>query len=121
MVARGFKGRQAVGLQSESLTGCQDILSTLNHIKNFSAVYYEHEELDDSDEEDQVAFVACGTDEIFDPDMNYSLMIDVKTGKPLKKEEESKSAIEESKDEEMKEAEEIDGKKEAKELKTSMK
>ena len=50
------------------------MLGTLNHLRNFSDVFYEEDELDDEDESDQVAFVACGTDEIFDPDMNYSLL-----------------------------------------------
>lgn len=76
MVATGFKGQAAVGLQSSQLTGCQDLLGTLNHIRNFSDVFYEEAELDDDDEGDQVAFVACGTDAIFDPDMNYSLLTD---------------------------------------------
>lgn len=40
-------------------------------------------------------FVACGTSEVFDPDMNYSLMTDLQTGQPieeLKTEEEKQSA-----------------------------
>ena len=80
MVAQGFKGQRAVGLQSTQLSGCQDLLGALNHLRNFAPVFYEEAELDDSDEEDQVTFVACGTDEIFDSDMNYSLLTDVNTG-----------------------------------------
>ena len=80
MVAQGFRGSASVGLQSTELTGCKDLLSTLNHLRNFSSIFYEEEELDDDEnEEDQVAFVACGTDEILDPDMNYSLLTDVHT------------------------------------------
>ena len=59
------------------------MLSTLNHLRNFSGVFYEEEELDDDDEGDQVAYVACGTNEVFDPDMNYSLLTDVHTGLPM--------------------------------------
>lgn len=40
-------------------------------------MFYKESELDDEDEADQVSFVACGTDEVFDPDMNYSLMTDL--------------------------------------------
>ena len=77
MVARNFKGRESVGLASTQLSGCKDLLGALNHIRNFSTVFYEEDELDDEDEADQVQFVACGTEEVFDPDMNYSLMTDL--------------------------------------------
>ena len=79
MVAKGFRGRASVGLQSTQLSGCTDLLSTLNHLRNFSPIFNEEEELDDDDEMDQVAYVACGTSEVLDPDMNYSLLTDVHT------------------------------------------
>mmetsp|Transcript_11624 Transcript_11624/g.13844 ORF Transcript_11624/g.13844 Transcript_11624/m.13844 type:complete len:99 (-) Transcript_11624:188-484(-) len=77
MVAQGFKGCESVGLASTQLAGCKDLLGALNHLRNYSNVFYEESELDDEDEEDQVKFVACGTEEIFDPDMNYSLLTDL--------------------------------------------
>lgn len=52
MVAKGFRGRASVGLQSTQLSGCTDLLSTLNHLRNFSPIFYEEEELDDDDEHD---------------------------------------------------------------------
>lgn len=45
-----------------------------------------------------MAFVACGTEEIFDPDMNYSLNTDVKTGLPMMGQETATEALEESKE-----------------------
>ncbi len=44
-------------------------------------------------------FVACGTSEVFDPDMNYSLMTDLQTGQPLKIKEqpEEETKMEENK------------------------
>ena len=39
-----------------------------------------------------MTFVACGADDIFDPDMNYSLLTDVHTGQIVEDQpEESKS------------------------------
>ena len=55
-----------------------DLLTTLNHLKNFSSIYFEENELDDEDDNDIVKFVACGKDEPFDPDMNYSLTASTK-------------------------------------------
>ena len=70
LVAKDFKGRDQLGLHSAELNS-QDLLTTLNHLKNYSSIYFEEEELDD--EEDIVQFVPCGKDDPFDPDMNYSL------------------------------------------------
>ena len=47
-------------------------------MKNFSSIYFEENELDDEDDNDIVKFVACGKDEPFDPDMNYSLTASTK-------------------------------------------
>jgi hypothetical protein len=46
------------------------LLTTLNHINNFSAIYFEE---DEDSEDEPVKFVACGADEVYDADMNYSL------------------------------------------------
>jgi len=47
------------------------VLTTLNHLLNFSGVYFEETE---EEECDIVPFVACGnSDTMWDPDMNYSL------------------------------------------------
>ena len=48
----------------------RDLLTTFNSLSNYSSIYFEDTE---EDESDIVPFVACGTDEPFDPDMNYSL------------------------------------------------
>ena len=69
MVAKGFKGRLNIGLKQQELNS-QDLLTTLNHIKNFSAIYFEE---DEDSEDEPVQFVACGADEVYDADMNYSL------------------------------------------------
>ena len=44
-----------------------------------------------------MTFVACGVDDIFDPDMNYSLLTDVHTGQQIVEDplEESKGDHEE--------------------------
>ena len=48
-----------------------DLLTTLNHLQNFSNIYSGEEE---ENEDDIVPFVACGTGEDeFDSDMNYNL------------------------------------------------
>ena len=64
-------------MHSEELNNW-DLLTTLNHLKNFSPVYFEEDELDDDDEQDIVKFVACGKDEPFDPDMSYPLTFSTK-------------------------------------------
>ena len=87
LVAKDFKGRDQLGLHSAELNS-QDLLTTLNHLKNYSSIYFEEEELDD--EEDMVQFVPCGKDDPFDPDMNYSLT--TSTQVPLQAQEESKEA-----------------------------
>ena len=48
MVAKGFKGRLNICLKQQELNS-QDLLTTLNHIKNFSAIYFEEDE--DSEDE----------------------------------------------------------------------
>lgn len=85
LVAKGFKGRLEIGLTGDELNSW-DILTTLNHIKNFSSIYFEDSDEDSDDELPPVKFVACGVDEPFDPDMNYSLAV------PTTIEEESKQA-----------------------------
>jgi len=52
MVAIGFKGKEAVGLSSDRLN-LWDSLTVLNHLQNFSGVYYgnQEENLYDSDPE----------------------------------------------------------------------
>lgn len=45
-----------------------DALTTINHLKNFEAIYHCDEE-----EDDYIPFVACGKHEELDSDMNYSL------------------------------------------------
>lgn len=72
MVGIGFKGKETIGLQSDRLN-LWDSLTTLNHLQNFSTVYYGDSEEDVDDEEDCVQFVACGKNEVLDADMNYSL------------------------------------------------
>ena len=66
VVAKGFKGAP---LQKKELSPL-DVLTTLNHLQNFSAIYSGEEE---EDEGEMVPFVACGGEGDFDPDMNYNL------------------------------------------------
>jgi hypothetical protein len=66
LVAKGFKGVQ---LSSPELNN-RDLLTTFNALENFSSVYFEYS---DEEESEIVPFVACGKSEAFDPDMNYSL------------------------------------------------
>lgn len=69
VVAKNFKGKQVIGLTSDRLN-LWDALTTINHLKNFESIYNcdEEEEI-----EDIIPFVACGKNEVFDADMNYSL------------------------------------------------
>ena len=71
MVAIGFKGKECIGLSSDKLN-IWDSLTCLNHLQNFKSIYYGNEE-EDVDGDDIVEFVACGKNEVFDADMNYSL------------------------------------------------
>ena len=71
LVGLGFKGRDAIGLTSEKVN-LWDALTTLNHLHNFSSVYFEKEE----ERGKEVKFVACGKNETLDPDMNYALETD---------------------------------------------
>ena len=66
MVATGFKGKESVGLSSDKLN-LWDSLTALNHLQNNSEIYYGEKEEDVSN----VKFVACGKNEVLDPDMNY--------------------------------------------------
>ncbi len=66
MVAKRFKG---VKLSTKQLDN-RDLLTTFNCLSNYSSIYFEDSE---EEERDIVPFVACGTDEPFDPDMSYSL------------------------------------------------
>ena len=66
LVAKKFKG---VTLTTAELDN-RDLLTTFNSLSNYSSIYFEDTE---EDESEIVPFVACGTDEPFDPDMNYSL------------------------------------------------
>jgi len=49
LVAKGFRGWQQIGLKSEELDNW-DVLTTLNHISNFSDIYFEERD-EGSDEE----------------------------------------------------------------------
>ena len=71
LVGLNFKGRDVIGLTSEHLN-LWDALTTLNHLQNFSSVYFEKEE----EKGHEVKFVACGKNETLDPDMTYALETD---------------------------------------------
>lgn len=72
LVAKDFKGREQIGLKGEELNNW-DILTTLNHISNFRQIYFEEKDEESDDDLPPVKFVACGDEDAFDPDMNYSL------------------------------------------------
>jgi len=72
MVGVGFKGKETIGLESDRLN-LWDALTTLNHLHNFSDIYNGQAEQNVEEEEDLVEFIACGKDEVLDPDMNYTL------------------------------------------------
>lgn len=69
VVAVGFKGSSCIGLTNDKLN-LWDQLTTINHLKNFQSIYSSETE---EELEDIIPFVACGQDDPFDPDMNYSL------------------------------------------------
>lgn len=83
LVAKNFKGREQIGLKGDELNSW-DILTTLNHIKNFIPIYFEETDEHSDNELPVVKFVACGTDEPFDPDMNYSLAVPTSIGEETK-------------------------------------
>ena len=91
VVAKNFLGKQAIGLTSDKLN-LWDALTTINHLKNFERIYYCEEE---EEEGEIIPFVACGKNEEFDADMNYSLKTKVVANNT--QEEESKEG--EGKDE----------------------
>lgn len=83
VVGLKFRGKESVGLTSSKLN-LWDALTTINHLKNFESIYYgdEEEKLDEI-----IPFVACGKNEIFDADMNYSLNTKVTEEEESKTEE----------------------------------
>ncbi len=65
---------QSQSVQASDKLNLWDALTTINHLKNFESIYYCDEE---EKEEDIIPFVACGKNEEFDADMNYSLKTQV--------------------------------------------
>jgi len=84
VVAKGFIGIVQDPLADKTLLGLVfsklnvwDAMTNLNYLKTFQSIYLNEEEEDTLG--DPIPFVACGTDEDFDSDMNYPLSTVVTT------------------------------------------
>ena len=73
-MAKGFQIAKLSPMSDAPLLSCKlnvwDALTTINHLKNFEAIYNCDQE---EEGDDYIPFVACGKYEELDSDMNYSL------------------------------------------------